>query len=265
MLFLRSAIRKMSSLPRENILVLFDVDGTLTPARKTISPEFEEFLYTKIKPKATIGIVGGSDLEKMSEQLNGKRILDEFDYVFPENGLVQIEKGVEVGKVSIQKHLGEEVLQDFLNYALKYLSELKIPVKRGTFIDYRNGMINVSPIGRQCSYEERLAFNKYDDENLVRLKMIEDFKKRFHNVDLTYSIGGQISIDVFPHGWDKTFCLRHATKGTKYVHAIIPNNLLIIILSLILVTKKFISLEIKQKLEAMIMKSSQILVLLVIK
>ena len=165
MLFLRSAIRKMSSLPRENILVLFDVDGTLTPARKTISPEFEEFLYTKIKPKATIGIVGGSDLEKMSEQLNGKRILDEFDYVFPENGLVQIEKGVEVGKVSIQKHLGEEVLQDFLNYALKYLSELKIPVKRGTFIDYRNGMINVSPIGRQCSYEERLAFNKYDDEN----------------------------------------------------------------------------------------------------
>jgi len=28
-------------------------------------------------------------------------------------------------------------------------------------------------------------------------------------VDLTYSIGGQISFDVFPTGWDKTYCLRH--------------------------------------------------------
>ena len=26
---------------------------------------------------------------------------------------------------------------------------------------------------------------------------------------LRYSIGGQISFDVFPHGWDKTYCLRH--------------------------------------------------------
>lgn len=212
---LAKGFKRMSNLARENILVLFDVDGTLTPARKEIQPDFEEFLYTKIKPIATIGIVGGSDLEKMKEQLNGKRIMEEFDYVFPENGLVQIEKGVEVGKVSIQKHLGEEILQDFLNFALKYLSEIKLPVKRGNFIDFRNGMINVCPIGRQCTYDERLAFNKYDEENLVRVKMIEAFKKRFENVDLTYSIGGQISVDVFPHGWDKTFCLRHATKGTK--------------------------------------------------
>lgn len=25
----------------------------------------------------------------------------------------------------------------------------------------------------------------------------------------SYSIGGQISFDVFPTGWDKTYCLRH--------------------------------------------------------
>jgi phosphomannomutase len=28
-------------------------------------------------------------------------------------------------------------------------------------------------------------------------------------VDLRYSIGGQISFDVFPQGWDKTYCLQH--------------------------------------------------------
>lgn len=172
-------------------------------------------MYEKVKPRATIGIVGGSDLEKMFEQLNGKRILQEFDYIFPENGLVQIEKGVEVGKQSIQKHLGEEILQRFINFVLRYLSELKLPFKRGTFIEFRNGMLNVCPIGRQCSRAERNEFAAYDNENHIREKMIADLHENFADVDLTYSIGGQISFDVFPKGWDKTYCLRHATKGTK--------------------------------------------------
>jgi phosphomannomutase len=37
----------------------------------------------------------------------------------------------------------------------------------------------------------------------------------------SYSIGGQISFDVFPTGWDKTYCLRHveaekSISGTEY-------------------------------------------------
>lgn len=202
-------------LKREEILLLFDVDGTLTPARKVIEPDFEEFLYTKIKPRATIGVVGGSDLPKIVEQLNGERLLNEFDYVFPENGLVYIRKGTEVSKQSIQRHLGEETLKRLINFSLRYIADLDIPIKRGTFIDYRSGMINICPIGRQCSYDERLEFNRHDEEHSIRKKMIEDFKKEFADVDLKFSIGGQISIDAFPNGWDKTYCLNHVTEGTK--------------------------------------------------
>lgn len=205
----------MAALKQDEILLLFDVDGTLTPARKTIEADFEEFLYTKVKPRATIGVVGGSDYAKIIEQLNGERVLREFDYVFPENGLVHIEKGVEVSKQSIQKHLGEEVLKRFINFCLRYIADLDIPVKRGTFIDFRAGMINVCPIGRQCTYDERLEFNRYDEQHSVRRKMIEALKKEFADVDLYFSIGGQISIDAFPKGWDKTYCLNHVTKGTK--------------------------------------------------
>lgn len=39
--------------------------------------------------------------------------------------------------------------------------------------------------------------------------MVEVLKKQFPDYGLTYSIGGQISFDVFPTGWDKTYCLRH--------------------------------------------------------
>lgn len=30
-----------------------------------------------------------------------------------------------------------------------------------------------------------------------------------------YSIGGQISFDVFPTGWDKTYCLKHLENEAK--------------------------------------------------
>ena len=30
-----------------------------------------------------------------------------------------------------------------------------------------------------------------------------------------YSIGGQISFDVFPTGWDKTYCLQHLEAESK--------------------------------------------------
>ena len=42
--------------------------------------------------------------------------------------------------------------------------------------------------------------------------MCADLEKAFPEFKLKYSIGGQISIDVFPLGWDKTFCLRHLEK-----------------------------------------------------
>lgn len=33
---------------------------------------------------------------------------------------------------------------------------------RGTFVEFRMGMLNVSPIGRNCSQEERDEFERYD-------------------------------------------------------------------------------------------------------
>lgn len=202
----------MSDLSRDEVLVLFDVDGTLTPARKVIKSEFAEFLYSKLKPKVTIGVVGGSDYAKVIEQLDGKRALDEFDYIFAENGLVHFEKGVEVSRQSIQKYLGEDLIKRLINFCLHYIADLDIPVKRGTFIEFRSGMINVCPIGRQCTYDERLEFNRFDNQHSIRQKMVEALRKEFADVGLTFSIGGQISIDVFPNGWDKTYCLRHVSE-----------------------------------------------------
>lgn len=152
-------------------------------------------------------MVGGSDLQKQREQL-GEGVLDMFDYTFSENGLVAYKNQHLIAEASITAHLGEKRLQTFINFVLRYIADLEIPVKRGTFIEFRKGMLNISPIGRNCSREERNAFEKYDSTANVRTTFVNVLKDRFAEYGLSYSIGGQISFDVYPLGWDKTYALQ---------------------------------------------------------
>ena len=75
-------------------------------------------------------------------------------------------------------------------------------------------MLNVSPIGRACSRSERNDFEAWDKQSKCRETMVAVLEKEFgERFGLKFSIGGQISFDVFPVGWDKTYCLQFLTKG----------------------------------------------------
>eukprot|EP00123_Amoebidium_parasiticum_P019335 comp24608_c0_seq1/m.46797 comp24608_c0_seq1/g.46797 ORF comp24608_c0_seq1/g.46797 comp24608_c0_seq1/m.46797 type:complete len:250 (-) comp24608_c0_seq1:483-1232(-) len=198
----------------ERTLVLFDIDGTLTKPRLSIEQPMIDTLK-ELRKRMVVGVVGGSDQPKIQEQLGGGNIEQQYDYVFSENGLVAFRHGVQLPTMSIKEYYGNERLNRFINFVLRYIADLDIPVKRGTFIEFRNGMLNVSPIGRNCSYEERLAFNEYDEKHNIRSTMVSVLEKEFADYGFKYSIGGQISFDVFPIGWDKTYCLRHV-KGDGF-------------------------------------------------
>lgn len=178
-------------------------------------------LLQKLRRKVVIGFVGGSNLEKQQEQLglHGISVIDMFDYAFPENGLIAYEQGVLLGCESFINWLGEEKYKALVNFCLKYISELDIPVKRGTFIEFRNGMVNVSPMGRNSTIQERNDFEKYDQKHKIRKKFVDTLQKNFSSYGLAFSIGGQISFDVFPKGWDKTYCLKHVkNKNFKRIY-----------------------------------------------
>ena len=157
----RAAAASMPKNPR--VLALFDVDGTLTEPRKTVSPETLSFLAT-LREKIAIGVVGGSDLVKQKEQLGDSPSL--FDWCFAENGLLAHKDGVVIGQTSLVQHLGaartraaracrphtaphvlrllpaaagEENLKRLINWVLAYFAQLDIPVKRGTFVEFRQG------------------------------------------------------------------------------------------------------------------------------
>ncbi|KAK4048853.1 Phosphomannomutase 1 [Microbotryomycetes sp. JL221] len=213
-------VTPFSERPQGDVICLFDVDGTLTPARRFASPEMLDVLK-QVRQRAVIGFVGGSDLPKITEQLaiNGQEITQDFDFCFAENGLTAIKLGQTLESQSFINWLGEEKYKKLVKFVLHYVADLDIPIKRGTFIEFRNGMVNISPIGRNASVKERDEFEQYDKVHKVRAAFVEQLKKEFADYGLTYSIGGQISFDVFPAGWDKTYALKHiANEGFKEIH-----------------------------------------------
>ena len=181
----------------------------MTAPRRVITDKMLEFMLDLSK-RVTVGIVGGSDECKIIEQLDGHTEIA--TYMFSENGLVAKMGDELLGKTNITAKLGEEKVQDFINFCLSYMSKLKLPCKRGTFVEFRNGMINVCPVGRSCSQAEREQFNEFDGIHKTRELFVAALEKEFPDLKMKYSIGGQISFDCFPIGWDKTFCLQYIEK-----------------------------------------------------
>ena len=60
--------------------------------------------------------------------------------------------------------------------------------------------------------QERNDYEAFDKTANIRRDFVAALKKEFPDYGLTFSIGGQISFDVFPTGWDKTYCLQHVVK-----------------------------------------------------
>lgn len=199
---------------REDVMFLFDVDGTLSPSRD-VAPPRSIHMLKELRKRVYIAFVGGSDLSKQEEQI-GSELLDIFDYGFPENGTL-FYKGREcVSAASVITFLGEDNYKVLVNRILKILSESDCPIKRGVFVELRQSLINISPIGRSCTREERNKFNEFDKKANLRKSICEQLKDVCDRMGIQTSIGGQISIDIFPKGWDKTYCLQHIKQDSIF-------------------------------------------------
>lgn len=152
------------TIQNPRVVALFDVDGTLTAPRGDITEEMMSFLK-ELSTKVTVGIVGGkirliawtaprrrrawgtstthvpvltsyavcllyagSDLVKQEEQL-GAGVVNLFPWNFSQNGLVAYKDGQLLEVQTISKHLGENNVKRLVNWVMRYLSELDLPVK----------------------------------------------------------------------------------------------------------------------------------------
>jgi len=173
---------------------IFDVDGTLTPSRGVMVPEFKEY-FLSFAQKYPVYLITGSDKSKTFEQV-GFEIYDTCRAVYQCNG-AEIWQGNRRLKNSTWKPSYE--VKHFLN---NLIHQSRYPIKTGTHVEVRTGMINLSTVGRDCSREQREEYYKWDKVNKEREVLAQVIEKQFD--DLQASIGGQISIDIYPKGTNKS-------------------------------------------------------------
>ena len=176
-------------------IFIFDVDGTLTPSRQKITEEFAKF-FDEWSSKNKYYLVTGSDLEKTKEQLPIAYI-DRAEAIFTccGNEMWRDNELVYDNKFNPP--------QDLLNYLQKLIdSEFNYPVRAGNHIEDRKSMLNFSIVGRKCNLQERKDYFEYDKLTDERKEIAKHIIENWNDLDAV--IGGQISIDIYPKGNDKS-------------------------------------------------------------
>jgi len=205
-------------------IVLYDMDGTLTPPRESLEESLVPVLEN-LSEVAEIGIVTGSDFDYLKQQVGAllehskirKRL-----HLLPCNGTKHYyppknnEDHQLVSSNDMLKELGRRHFQQLMLILIEQQHSFatdRFPLT-GHFINYRGSLINWCPIGRNATSEDRQFFVEYDSsfQPTLRERYIERLQhyiglKRILNVEV--KLGGDTSFDIFPAGWDKTYALKH--------------------------------------------------------
>ena len=180
-------------------MYVFDVDGTLTPSRQKMEPEFKKF-FQKFFRRREYCLVSGSDYKKLQEQV-GDDVLNAAKFVFACSGNSVWIQGREVYKSDWTPPA--ELIRDLY----EALDANTYEVKTGNHVEIRTGLVNFSFVGRNCTQEQRKAYAAWDQEHSERLWLVLNLRKKY--ADLTFEIGGEISLDIYPKGCDKAQIIRY--------------------------------------------------------
>mgnify|MGYP003112732973 CR=1 FL=1 len=211
-------------------IVLFDMDGTLTPARQPITWDVINKLIELQKTGFEIGIVTGSDLEYIKQQCD--ILLDHIAldrnaiHLMPCNGTkyyrINNSGFSKVYEENMREELGEEnwkrMIRIITNLQLSLINGNKdIPIT-GHFINYRGSTLNWCPIGRQSNIQDREKWCLLDKHGWIRHRWLKNIREEFDASNLervVIKMGGDTSFDIYPEGWDKTHAFKIFEKYDK--------------------------------------------------
>ena len=183
---------------------IFDVDGTLTPSRQEIDPDFEKYMI-EFSNENDVYLVTGSNREKTIEQVG--------DTLFHAAKRVYNCSGSDVYEGDLNVYRDEwDVPEDVEEFLMDELHHSKFPIRTGTHVEKRPGGINFSILGRGqgVMLEERDEYVKWDRTHHERKNMAIKIKNRFP--DLEVQVGGQTGLDISPLGRNKGQILRDFSK-----------------------------------------------------
>ena len=175
-------------------IFIFDIDGTLTPSRLQMTEKFAKF-FDKWSNENKYYLVTGSDIDKTKEQLP-IAYMDRAEAIFTccGNQMWRDDELVYDNKFEMTTKLKNALEVVLMSSQYKY--------RYGNHIEDRGSMVNFSVVGRNCTQEQREEYYEWDKEKGERKKISTFLKHKFKELDAV--IGGQISIDIYPKGMDKS-------------------------------------------------------------
>lgn len=202
-------------------LILFDIDGTLVPSGEILQDinMIEVLRKLSLKHNITLGLVGGGSLDKIRFQMGLS--IKYFKYIFAECGSVSlvsletktipylegynispIDDGIILEK-NMLDHCNRNSLNNIIKKALRCIADMPI-LYHGNQIDFRKGLVYISPPGMQATKIERHIFLEKDAELLLRKKLLDDLKSLDINDEFEMYFGGSVGIAIHPKGWNKS-------------------------------------------------------------
>jgi len=176
---------------------LFDIDGTLTPPRQKMDPDFAR-IFLQFARDNIVYLSTGSDRPKALEQV-GWAVFNACRGVFTCCG----NEFWEGEKLVYEREFYPGIR--LVNFLKDCVEKSNFPVKTGRHLEYRKGMLNFSVVGRNATHEQRAQYAEWDARKHEREEIAYTIlaeRGRFGEVDV--SIGGEISIDIYPVGRDKS-------------------------------------------------------------
>ena len=178
----------------------------MTPARKTIEPEFLHFFY-EFSTCNDVYLVTGSDRDKTIEQVTPG--------IYNKAKRVYNCSGSDVYEGDKNVYRDDWVLpKDVENHLENELLFSKFPVRNGLHIEHRPGGVNFSILGRGSGCRvEREEYVLWDRETSERKEIARRLKMKFP--DLEVNIGGQTGLDLGAPGSNKSQILRDFRLGDQ--------------------------------------------------
>ena len=189
----------------------FDIDGTLTPARQKIDSGFKNYFAKWAAERMSEGdnvvLVTGSDSKKTVEQIGSPlwRLVNA-SYQNCGNQMYRHGKLIKESKWKMSAHLHLDILT--LIETSPYFG------KAERNIEERAGMINISTVGREADQSLRKAYFTWDSTVGERKKIVDILSMRYPKLE--FAIGGEISIDIYPKGKDKSQVLKDFTGKSVF-------------------------------------------------
>ncbi len=188
---LMSAIRELN-WKQSKKLICFDLDGTLTQHRTSMTPESKAVLDT-LRQRYEVIMVGGGNCRRIYKQMNEYPITILGNYGMEESHIVD-------GVFTMVREDKAEIDRKFFDKTLAILRKKHgyASYKGETAEYHESGMVTFGLLGTKPDQADKLSF---DPDKVKRRAMLPDVQEAFKGYNIF--IGGTTSFDITPGGYNK--------------------------------------------------------------